>query len=106
MKEFKLSESGARGWFVGDFAEAVFQTKDFEVGVQTNPRGPCASHYHADITEITLIISGEILTNGKIFTAGQGYILYPGEISQSEYIKETTLISIKTPSIPTDKHLL
>jgi hypothetical protein len=106
MKEFKLSESGARGWFIGDFAEAVFQTKDFEVGVQTNPRGPCASHYHADITEITLIVSGKVLTNGKLFGPGEGYILYPNDISQSEYLEETTIISVKTPSIPSDKYLL
>ena len=31
MKKFRLSESGARGWFIGDFPEAVVRTKNFEV---------------------------------------------------------------------------
>jgi hypothetical protein len=106
MKQFKLSNSGARGWFVGDFAEAVFQTKEFEVGLQVHPRSQCVSHYHLKITEITLIVSGRVLTNGILFTAGDGYILYPNDISQMEYLEETTIVSIKTPSIPTDKYLL
>ena len=106
MKEFKLSDSGARGWFVGDFAEAVFRTKDFEVGLQTNPRSYCPSHYHNDIIEITLIVSGKVLTNGKLFGPSEGYVLYPGDISQMEYLEETTIITIKSPSLPSDKHLL
>ena len=106
MKQFKLADSGERGWFVGDFAEAVFRTTDFEVGLQIHPRSYCASHYHIEITEITVVVSGKVLTNGIVFTAGKGYILYPNDISQMEYLEETTIVTIKTPSIPTDKYLL
>jgi len=39
MKKFQLSEAGARGWFVGDFPEAIHRTKDFETCYQTNLAG-------------------------------------------------------------------
>jgi|TARA_R100000951_G_C2500514_1_gene137258 hypothetical protein len=106
MKNYKLSDSGARGWFIGNFPEAVLKTKDFEVCYQTNLRGHVASHIHHEITEVTLIASGRALTNGKIYTAGDIYIMEPGDISQTEYLEETSVITVKTPSIPSDKELL
>ena len=106
MRNYKLSDSGARGWFIGDFPEAVFRTKDFEVCWQTNPRGHAASHYHKELTEITLIVSGRVLTNGSIYTTGDIYIMEPGDISQTEYLEETSVLTVKTPSIPSDKYLL
>lgn len=106
MKRFKLSDSGARGWFIGDFNSAVYRTKDFEVCYQNNPRGKTPTHLHKELTEITLVISGKALLNGEIFEAGDIHILYPGDISQLEYLEQTQVVTIKTPSIPTDKHLL
>ena len=47
-----------------------------------------------------------MLTNGKIYTSGDIYVLEPGDVSQTEYLEETTVVTIKTPSIPTDKELL
>ncbi len=106
MKNSKLSESGARGWFIGDFPEAVFRTKDFEVCWQVNQRGHAASHVHHEITEITLVVSGRVLTNGTIYGPGDIYIIEPGDISQTEYLEETSVLTVKTPSIPSDKHYL
>lgn len=106
MKEFKLKDCGDRGWYVGDFASAAFRTKDFEACYQTNQRGHAVSHVHHKITEITLVIRGRVLTNGKIYTAGDIYILEPGDISQTHYLEETEVLTLKTPSIPSDKELL
>jgi len=106
MKTYKLSNSGERGWYIGDFADAVFRTKDFEACYQTNQRGHAVSHKHNIINEITLIVSGRVLTNGTIYTAGDIYILEPGDISQTEYLEETSVVTIKTPSVPTDKEIL
>jgi hypothetical protein len=106
MKRFKLSNSGARGWFIGDFPEAVFHTKDFEICYQDNPRGKTPTHIHNELTEITLVISGRALLNGEIFEAGDIHILYPGDVSQLEYLEQTQVVTIKTPSIPNDKYLL
>ena len=106
MKRFKLNESGDRGWFIGNFPKAVYQTDQFEICYQDNPRGPTRTHYHKELTEITLVISGKALLNGEIFEAGDIHILEPGDISQLEYLEQTRVVTIKTPSIPDDKHYL
>ena len=106
MKRYKLSDTGARGWFIGDFEGAVHRTKDFEVTYQKNPRSQTASHIHKLAYEITLVISGRQICNGEIFTAGDICILEPGDISQIEYLEETEVVTIKTPSVPNDKHYL
>jgi hypothetical protein len=106
MKRFNLSECGARGWFIGDFAGAVFPSKAFEICYQKNPRTQTPSHIHKLAHEITLVISGRQICNGEIFEAGDICILEPGDISQIEYLEETEVVTIKTPSIPSDKYLL
>ena len=106
MKRFKLSDSGARGWFIGDFESAVHRTKDFEVCYQHVPRGKLATHVHKQITEITLVISGRTVVNGELFEAGDIHVLYPNDISQIEYLEDTQVVTIKTPSIPSDKFML
>jgi hypothetical protein len=106
MKRYKLSDTGARGWFIGDFEGAVHRTKDFEVTYQKNPRSQTASHIHKLAHEITLVISGRQICNGEIFTAGDICILEPGDVSQIEYLEETEVVTIKTPSVPNDKHYL
>jgi len=106
MRRSNLKDSGARGWFIGDFPDAVFQTKDFEITYQKNPRGQTASHIHKLVHEITLVISGSQICNGEMFKAGDICVLEPGDISQIEYLEETEVVTIKTPSIPSDKYLL
>lgn len=106
MQRYKLSECGNRGWFIGDFAGSVWKTKDFEVTYQKNPRTQTPSHIHKLAHEITLVISGCQICNGEMFKAGDICILEPGDISQIEYLEETEVITIKVPSIPSDKHLL
>jgi hypothetical protein len=106
MKRYKLSECGDRGWFIGDFDGTVHRTKDFEVTYQKNARGQTASHIHQIAQEITLVISGRQICNGQMFKAGDICVLEPGDISQIEYLEETEVVTIKTPSVPSDKHYL
>ena len=106
MKRYRLSESGARGWFIGDFPEAVFRTKDFEVNWQTNPRGVFPTHLHREVTEIQLVTRGRLLVNGVIFEAGDIVVLEPGDIGQAEALEETDTVAIKFPSRPDDKYYL
>lgn len=106
MKKFKLSESGDRGWFIGDFDRAVWRTKDFEVNWQTNPRKHAVSHYHKVVHEIQLVTRGRMLVNGEIFEAGDIFMFEPGDMCQVEYLEETDTIAVKVPSVPADKYLL
>ena len=106
MKSYKLSDSGARGWFIGDFPEAIYRTKDFEVCYQDNPPGTSTPHYHKELTEITLVVSGRVLINGNVYVAGDIVVLEPNDICQLEYLEDTKIVTIKSPSIPLDKHYL
>ena len=106
MKRYKLSDCGARGWFIGDFEGAVWRNKDFEVTYQKNPRSQTASHIHKLAHEITLVISGSQICNGQLFGPGEICMLEPGDISQIEYLEETEVVTIKVPSVPSDKHYL
>ena len=104
MKKHKLSESGARGWFIGDFPEAVVRTRDFEVNYQMNPKGHSPSHLHKIITEVSLVISGRMLANGVIFEPGDILVLEPGDIGQVEYLEDCATVAVKFPSVPDDKY--
>jgi hypothetical protein len=106
MRRSSLKDSGSRGWFIGDFDGAAHRTKDFEVTYQKNPRSQTASQIHKLAHEITLVISGRQICNGQMFEAGDICILEPGDISQIEYLEETEVVTIKTPSVPSDKHYL
>ena len=107
MKKLKLGESGARGWFIGDFAGAAVRTKDFEVCWQSNPAGAKdAPHYHKVITELQLITVGRMIINGVEFVTGDIYMSEPGEHYHAEYLEDTSVIAVKFPSVPGDKYYL
>lgn len=105
MRRYKLSESGERGWFVGAFDRAVWQTADFEVGYMFNPRGDVSPrHYHKEVKEISLIASGLVLANGEEFGPGDIFEIAPGEELLCEYLEDTITVCVKSPSRPQDKY--
>lgn len=107
MKKFRLSEAGARGWFIGDFPEAVVRTKDFEVCWQANPAGAVDTpHYHKEITELQLITKGRMIINNQEFGPGDIYVNEPGEHYYAHYLEDTEVVAVKFPSIPDDKYLI
>jgi hypothetical protein len=107
MKKFRLSEAGARGWFIGDFPEAVIQTKNFEVCWQSNPAGRVdRPHMHKVITEVQLITVGRMVINGEEFGPGDIYVSEPGEEYRARYLEDTNVVAIKFPSIPGDKYYI
>ena len=107
MKKLKLSESGARGWFIGDFAGAAVRTKDFEVCWHYNPAGAKDTpHLHKIITEVQLVTQGRMIINEVEFGPGDIYVSEPGEEYRAEYIEDTQVVAIKFPSIPGDKYYI
>ena len=107
MKKFKHSESGARGWFIGNFPNAVIQSEHFECCWQANPAGKKDKpHYHKKATEIQLVVKGAMIINNEIFNVGDICLLEPGEHYYAEYVEDTEVFAIKTPSVPGDKYYI
>ena len=107
MKKLKLSDAGDRGWFVGDFDNAIVRTKDFEACWQENPAGKVDTpHKHKIVTEIQLITQGRMVINGVEFGPGDIYLSEPGEEYRAHYVEDTKVVAIKFPSIPSDKYLI
>lgn len=104
MKIFKADKMKA-GWYIGDFEPTVFKNKNFEAGVKTHKKNEYwPVHYHKIATEITYILKGKIKMQNKILIEGDIFIIYPYEIANPEFLEETTVLVIKTPSITNDKY--
>lgn len=107
MKKFKHSESGDRGWFIGNFPKAAFKSEHFECCWQANPAGKKdLPHYHAIATEIQLVVKGSMIINQELFKVGDICVLDSGEHYYAEYIEDTEVFAIKCPSVPGDKYYL
>ena len=105
MKRHRLSDSGARGWFVGDFPEAIVRTKDYEVCFQTNVEGTVyPRHYHKEVTELQLITRGCMVLNGEEYRTGDICIVEPGDWAEGYYTEDTDTVAVKWPSLPQDKY--
>jgi hypothetical protein len=97
-------ENTEKGWFIGDFEKAAFQSKDFEVSWRIHPAGENWDlHYQEIAYEINLLISGEMILNGKKLISGDVFILEPYEITDVNFITECSVVCVKTPSLPNDK---
>lgn len=105
MKNYKLDEM-IRGWFVGNFDPSVFKTNDVEVGVKEYKKGDTEEkHHHKIATEITVIISGKVRMNDKIYSKGDIVMIYPGEATDFEALEDTTNVVVKLPGVNNDKYL-
>ena len=105
MKHKKLADM-LRGWFVGDFAPTAFATDACEVAVKQYSTGENhPAHYHKIATEITLVLSGEIMMMGKEWSAGDIIVLSPGEVTDFAAVTDATTVVVKVPSSRNDKYL-
>jgi hypothetical protein len=103
MKIFNINDT-EKGWFIGDFPKAAFQSKDFEVSWRTHPSGEIWDlHYQEKSTEINLLINGQMLLNGQTLNSGDVFIIDPYEITDVSFITDCSVVCVKTPSIPSDK---
>jgi len=104
MRHHKLDEM-TKGWFVGDFAPVALSSKHCEVAVKHYNAGDReALHHHRIATEITVIISGSVRMNGKVWNAGDIITMEPGEATDFEAITDTVNVVVKTPSVTGDKY--
>lgn len=106
MKHVRIEQTGKRGWFVGAFPEAAFETDDVEVCYCVEEAGNGIKHYHTVCTEIVLIISGRAKCQDREFSDGDILIFSPGDINDLVYIEKTVMIGVKVPAGKFDKVLV
>lgn len=98
----KLSriEDYVGGWFVGNFEPTAYKTDQFEVSYKFHPKGQeWDIHYHDIITEINLVVRGKMILQGKELKTGDVFILEPYEIADPEFLEDTEIVCVKTPSV-------
>lgn len=104
MKVYNLSDMKG-GWIVGDFEPSVLRTPDFEVGVKLHPKGEkWPVHYHKDVVEYNVLVSGSMTIQGERLEAGTIFVLDKNEIADPEFHEDCWIVCTKVPSIPGDKH--
>ena len=106
---FSKIENYQNGWFLGAFHPTMFFTKDFEVAIFYIKKGTKSDkHYHKICDEYNVIVDGEctIVSEGikHDLTKGDIFHFEKGVKTDVEYTQDTSLVVIKVPSHPGDKH--
>ena len=95
------------GWFVGDFEPTAYRTSDVEVAIKHFAAGDAeARHVHKIATELTAVVSGSVRMDGKELHAGDILTLPPGEPCDFLALTDATIVAVKLPAVPGDKHLV
>lgn len=95
-----------KGWFVGNFNPTLYKTNDVEVAVKYYKQGDSEeAHYHKIATEITVIVSGEVLMNGKKYSEGDIIVIEPGESTDFKVLKDAVTAVVKVPGANNDKYI-
>jgi hypothetical protein len=101
IKNFK------NGWVIGNFEPCLLKTNDFEVSIQHHKKGFIGQkHFHKESVEYNVITTGKVNICGKELMSGDIFIFDKNEISESYFLEDTTIVVIRTPSIPTDKYVV
>lgn len=101
---FAKIASFTRGWFIGDFQPALARVSEFEACYKTFKAGESERmSVQGRSTEITLVVHGEILVNGKALVEGDLCMVAPGEPADFLAVTDCKVVGIKFPSVPNDK---
>lgn len=106
MKHYRL-DAFTRGWCVGDFEPSIVRTPAFEFGIKHYQAGDReARHVHRQAEEITVIVSGLFMMNGKRLKTGDIVLIEKNEAADFECLETGATAVIKTPSVMGDKFLV
>lgn len=98
-------EGMVKGWFVGNFEPALYQTKSCEVAVKSYKKGDReGKHYHKIATEITVIIDGKVRMFDHVYSEGDMIIAEPGDATAFEALEDTVNVVVKLPGANNDKY--
>jgi len=104
---FKI-EDMFRGWFIGNFEPSVSKQETFEVGYLLHKKGEIwDTHYHNNIKEINLLISGKMILNDNIvINKNEIFIIDSKTIVSPIFLEDCYIICIKIPSFKGDKLII
>lgn len=106
MKKAQLKDM-VRGWFVGGFEPAAFNTPSCEVGVKHYKAGDTeATHYHKIATEVTVLLSGSVSMCGQIWNGGDIIVLEPGDMTSFKALTDAVTVVVKVPGALDDKYVV
>lgn len=95
------------GWFIGNFEPSVFKTELFEVGTKLHKKGEkWPVHFHKKATEITYVVKGKMKIQNKIVSSGDIFLIKPYEVADPEFLEDTYVLVVKTPSCLEDKYCI
>jgi hypothetical protein len=104
VKKYSINDF-QRGWFIGDFDNALMRTTDFEVALIQCPKGTHPKHHHKIVTEYNVLVQGKLKIGNAVLKTGDIYVIQPNETTEQEFLEDSIVVCVKTPSIPTDKYL-
>lgn len=94
-----------RGWFVGKFLPTALSTELCEVAVKEYKEGDYEEkHMHKVGTEVSVIIKGKVLMNGKEYGEGDIIVMEPGEATDFKALTDAKNVVVKVPSVKGDKY--
>jgi len=105
MEKFNL-EDMERGWFIGNFNPTVLNSDSCEVAIKKYNKGDYeGKHYHKIATEVTVILSGEVLLDNIKYKSGDIIKIQPGIIVDFKALTDAITIVVKVPGASNDKYL-
>lgn len=106
MQVKKLSDMRG-GWFVGSFKPSCLALDQCEVAVKQYAAGDTEPrHVHLIAEELTLVVSGRVKLNDMELGPGDIACISPGEPACFSVIEDAVTVVVKSPSVPSDKHLV
>ena len=103
MKFYHAKEVGVRGWFIGDYPEAVVKTDQFEVCYDEVEKNLCEPHYHTKCREIILITEGVVMAGNRECRKGDIIVFEKGDINDIVGITDYKVVVVKVPAGGNDK---
>jgi len=105
MKKYNLKDM-TNGWFIGNFSPSLYKA-DYEVAIKKYKKGDREQrHYHKISKEFTVILSGKVEMNGKIYVDDDIIFIDQNESTDFICIEDTVTVVVKTSSEKNDKYLI
>ncbi len=103
MKVGRITEF-VEGWLLGNFEPSLFRTETIEIAIKRfNAGEEHYCHFQGRATELTVVIEGKIELGGVTLERDEYLRLEPREHGTLKVWENSTVLSVKFPSIPGDK---